>query len=157
PFECNPLSPMMLHRFLYGNLNPVQNTDPSGQFTLIEAIATVALEGILATAFVSVSWVPKPLLQRAVDPAGWIEKVAKDQIIPHQGDCNEFLKAVASDPRIDITLPNLNADGLIGYFSGLGRADGWQEIGSPAEDVLDGLLNAMYFASEGYFVVAGVL
>ncbi len=41
--------PMSLHRYLYASVNPVLNTDPSGQIDDIDLAAGAAGEGILAT------------------------------------------------------------------------------------------------------------
>ena len=43
PVEGDPSDPKTLHRYLYGNNDPVNNIDPSGEFSLNEAIVTSAI------------------------------------------------------------------------------------------------------------------
>jgi RHS repeat-associated protein len=45
PFAGNVTDPVSLHRYLYANANPVMNTDPSGQATLVE---TMVISGLIA-------------------------------------------------------------------------------------------------------------
>jgi RHS repeat-associated protein len=46
-FSGHTDSPISLHKYQYGNLNPVLNTDPTGYFTLTEAVVTVGILSIL--------------------------------------------------------------------------------------------------------------
>ncbi len=48
PESGSPFDPVSLHRYLYANADPVNNTAPSGRFTLAESAATYAIVGILA-------------------------------------------------------------------------------------------------------------
>jgi RHS repeat-associated protein len=47
PFSGLARNPMSLHRYLYGSADPVNNTDPSGRFTLIEIVGVVAIIGVV--------------------------------------------------------------------------------------------------------------
>jgi RHS repeat-associated protein len=47
-FRSEPTSPITLHRYTYASLNPVNYTDPSGNFTLTELSAAVTIQGILS-------------------------------------------------------------------------------------------------------------
>src|SRR5262249_43284980 len=58
-----PLSPLTLNQFLYGNANPVMNVDPSGNFTLAEALTTVAIVADLATVGITSYRVTRASLQ----------------------------------------------------------------------------------------------
>jgi hypothetical protein len=42
------MSPVSLHRYLYANADPVNNSDPSGRFTLAECAAAVSIATILS-------------------------------------------------------------------------------------------------------------
>lgn len=48
-YDGDPLSPITLNRFIYGNASPVSNVDPSGNFTLAEVMSTLAIASDLAT------------------------------------------------------------------------------------------------------------
>jgi RHS repeat-associated protein len=48
PIEGDVNSPISRHRYLYGNANPVMYSDPSGKFSIGEAVATLAILDILA-------------------------------------------------------------------------------------------------------------
>jgi RHS repeat-associated protein len=48
-FEGLAFNPRTLHRFLYASGNPVNDTDPSGMFTLGELMTTTDIEGILSS------------------------------------------------------------------------------------------------------------
>ena len=50
PYIGNPEQPVTLHRYLYGNANPVTYIDPSGEFSLAEVAHTSAIIGLLANA-----------------------------------------------------------------------------------------------------------
>ncbi|MCL1474223.1 RHS repeat-associated core domain-containing protein [Argonema antarcticum] len=47
-YEGDIFDPVSLHKFLYGNANPVNSIDPSGLSTLYELAATTTLAGALA-------------------------------------------------------------------------------------------------------------
>jgi len=51
-FAGNNSDPQTLHKYLYANCDPVNGTDPSGNFTLIETSITVAIIAVIA-AFVA--------------------------------------------------------------------------------------------------------
>jgi RHS repeat-associated protein len=55
PVEGDVNSPVSRHRYLYGNANPVSYSDPSGKFSIGEAVATIAILGILSTSFQAVT------------------------------------------------------------------------------------------------------
>ncbi len=42
PHPGNPHEPVTLHRYLYANANPIRYTDPSGKFTSLNGVLTVA-------------------------------------------------------------------------------------------------------------------
>ncbi len=50
PYRGNPDDPVTLHRYLYGNANPVMYTDPSGEFSLLQLVKVSALMGIVSNA-----------------------------------------------------------------------------------------------------------
>jgi large repetitive protein len=49
PFEGDVSSPVSRHRYLYGNANPVSYADPSGMFSIGEAVAVLTILGSLAS------------------------------------------------------------------------------------------------------------
>ena len=49
-FEGTPDAPLSLHKYLYSHADPVNRIDPAGTYSLTEAVATVAITNILATA-----------------------------------------------------------------------------------------------------------
>ena len=50
PHQGNRQDPLSLHKYLYANANPVNNTDPTGLFSLGEMLGGLAGHGILSTA-----------------------------------------------------------------------------------------------------------
>ena len=46
--------PVSLHKYLYANADPINNTDPSGNMTMTEAIGSLAIAAILTVAMISV-------------------------------------------------------------------------------------------------------
>ena len=48
PLEGRKFDPTTLHRYLYVGANPLNNVDPSGQETLVNAVVTAAIVGVLA-------------------------------------------------------------------------------------------------------------
>jgi len=48
PVEGDTFTPMTFHRYLYGNNNPVNNIDPSGEITLTDTQLTAGIVGILS-------------------------------------------------------------------------------------------------------------
>ena len=56
PYLGNIQSPFSLHRYIYGNADPVNNTDPSGEVTLIGVMRTVTLLGAFPVSFGSVDY-----------------------------------------------------------------------------------------------------
>ena len=61
-FEGNPNDPLSLHKYLYCHAIPVNNTDPSGQWTLADVQVAVATWGVLAT---TVAYRTAPYINRA--------------------------------------------------------------------------------------------
>lgn len=49
PFEGSTDSPLSLHRYLYASGDPVNRIDPSGNVTLTDVVATLAVNNILAS------------------------------------------------------------------------------------------------------------
>jgi RHS repeat-associated protein len=49
PFEGDVNSPVSRHQYLYGNANPVSYSDPSGKFSIGEAVAVLSILGVLST------------------------------------------------------------------------------------------------------------
>jgi RHS repeat-associated protein len=49
PVEGDVNNPVSRHRFLYGNANPVSYSDPSGKFSIGEAVAVLSILGVLST------------------------------------------------------------------------------------------------------------
>jgi RHS repeat-associated protein len=49
PFGGSVNDPISLHKYLYANVNPIDNIDPSGQVSLIGTVVTSAIIGICAT------------------------------------------------------------------------------------------------------------
>jgi RHS repeat-associated protein len=49
PIEGDVSSPVSRHRYLYGNANPVSYADPSGKFSIGEAVAVLTILGSLAS------------------------------------------------------------------------------------------------------------
>ena len=47
PYDGDPESPISLHRYLYANSSPASFTDPTGEFSLTEAVVTFAVSSIL--------------------------------------------------------------------------------------------------------------
>jgi RHS repeat-associated protein len=47
-WQGNVFDPITLHKYLYGNADPVNTIDPSGQYSLIEWLGVSALVGLLA-------------------------------------------------------------------------------------------------------------
>jgi len=47
-FEGVVSDPITLHKYVYGNGNPVMNTDPTGQFSVTELVVTAGVSGVLA-------------------------------------------------------------------------------------------------------------
>jgi RHS repeat-associated protein/prepilin-type N-terminal cleavage/methylation domain-containing protein len=48
PFRGLNFDPQSLHKYAYAHDDPVNNIDPSGQFTLVELVIVIAIIGILA-------------------------------------------------------------------------------------------------------------
>jgi RHS repeat-associated protein len=48
-YEGNKYDPHSLHKYLYAYADPTNNSDPSGQFTLTDALVRVAIVGVLAS------------------------------------------------------------------------------------------------------------
>ena len=49
-YQGNPFDPISLNKYLYASANPIMNIDPSGHFTLCEAVVAGAIVGGLASA-----------------------------------------------------------------------------------------------------------
>ena len=49
PYEGDPQAPVSLHRYLYGNASPLTFKDPSGKFSIGEAMFTLVIASILIT------------------------------------------------------------------------------------------------------------
>jgi len=49
PLEGDPYAPITLHKYLYAGDDPINKIDPSGEFSIGEAMTTVAIVGILAS------------------------------------------------------------------------------------------------------------
>ena len=47
PFGGRPTSPISLHRYAYGDADPVNNIDPTGQFSVSELSIVQAISGFL--------------------------------------------------------------------------------------------------------------
>ena len=46
PWSGNTNNPISLHRYLYGNASPITFSDPSGQTTTLEVMATISIFSI---------------------------------------------------------------------------------------------------------------
>jgi RHS repeat-associated protein len=55
-FKGNNQDPQSLHKYLYAHCDPVNNVDPSGRFTLVELMPTMAI-GIILMAILLVAYV----------------------------------------------------------------------------------------------------
>jgi RHS repeat-associated protein len=49
PLTGDPQSPLSLHRYLYGNANPVLYSDPSGYFSLKDALVTASVISVVSS------------------------------------------------------------------------------------------------------------
>lgn len=47
-FRADNSDPQSLHKYLYGNCDPVNRVDPTGQFSLVELLVVIAIIGVLA-------------------------------------------------------------------------------------------------------------
>ena len=54
-YQGNQFDPISLHKYLYANGDPIDNTDPTGKFTLIQALTAVTIMTILSNIAIS-SW-----------------------------------------------------------------------------------------------------
>lgn len=50
PYAGDPQAPVSLHRYLYANMSPVSCSDPTGNMTIVQQMATVSIIGLLAIA-----------------------------------------------------------------------------------------------------------
>jgi len=48
PFAGNINDPLSLHKYLYGNGDPVQNVDPNGEFSVTASLGAIGIQGLLA-------------------------------------------------------------------------------------------------------------
>ncbi|GEM_PF-3124231 len=55
PYRGNPDDPVTLHRYLYGNANPVMYIDPSGEFSIAGAAQTMATLMLITQLYNNVS------------------------------------------------------------------------------------------------------
>lgn len=80
-YQGNPFDPVSLNKYLYASANPIMNIDPSGHFSLGEAVAVGAIMGALTSLAITVgmnilrSW-DHP--EEAVNPfEGWLMALLK--------------------------------------------------------------------------------
>ena len=53
-YQGNPFDPISLNKYLYASANPIMNIDPSGHFTLCEAVVAGAIVGALSSAAITI-------------------------------------------------------------------------------------------------------
>jgi hypothetical protein len=62
PFAGNNQDPQSLHKYLYCHANPVNNIDPSGQFTFKELVVAIAIIAVvLAVVLFVYRWAVRPM------------------------------------------------------------------------------------------------
>jgi RHS repeat-associated protein len=82
PFHGSIYDPVSLHKYLYANVNPVMNSDPSGMLTLFEVSFVVGLIVVLTATFHSIVILGSHLgSQRLIDWNGYVNTTAVDVVL----------------------------------------------------------------------------
>jgi RHS repeat-associated protein len=128
PFAGNPGDPVSLHRYLYANANPVMNTDPSGQLTLVEVNIAGAISAGIAAIYYGITangasfWelAPKVAIAYVFGAAGAVLG-AGAAVAVEAGAALAFARVVVGEAvrKWSLVIANALAQGLVAAIAGV--------------------------------------
>jgi RHS repeat-associated protein len=139
PFEGSNFDPQSLHKYAYAHQDPVNGIDPTGQFFLLDLLASTFIRSILISIFLPVILSSLRNLAGYFIPKAWLTKVL-DSVAPEAFVAG--VVGIAGHPYSNFVSVSGGIELLIGLGTGMaavygfwgptffGRGGGWGVSGS---------------------------